>query len=276
VRRRTPPDAVFGLRSGFGVVAYPAEHRNSRARVAQAFVSRVYGFSEHLRTAERPQLRQASEIRSVATGQTDAILRLKPVHALESPRHPGHRRGKQPQGGNRMQKLTFSLAFIVGLVSSQLFADQVVLKNGDKLTGAIVDSDGKTLTLKSDSVGQVQDSKFVGEVKIQWDSIQSITSSQPLAVTSKDGKVLTGNVTTKDSTFDVQTPTSGEVGVAKDVVAAVRSKEQQSIYEEETYRKEHPRLRDFWGGAINTGLAIARGNTETLSYNLSAKAVRDA
>jgi putative salt-induced outer membrane protein YdiY len=139
-----------------------------------------------------------------------------------------------------------------------------------------VDSDGKTLTLKSESVGQVQDSKFVGEVKIQWDAIQSITSSEPLAVTSKEGKVLTGNVTTRDSTFEVQTASSGEVGVAKDVVTAVRSKEQQSAYEEETYRKEHPRLRDFWGGTINTGLAIARGNTETLDYNLSAKAVRDA
>ena len=175
-----------------------------------------------------------------------------------------------------MLKLTFSLAFIFGLVSSQLFADQVVLKNGDRLTGTVVDSDGKTLTLKSESVGQVQDSKFVGEVKIQWESIQSITSSQPLAVTSKQGKVVTGNVTTRDSTFEVQTATSGEVGVAKDVVTGVRSQEQQAVYEQETYRKEHPRLRDFWGGTINTGLAIARGNTETLDYNLSAKAVRDA
>jgi putative salt-induced outer membrane protein YdiY len=175
-----------------------------------------------------------------------------------------------------MHKLTFSLALIFGLISSQLFADQVVLKNGDKLTGTIEESDGKTLTLKSESVGQVQDSKFVGEVKIQWDAIQSITSSQPLYVTSKDGKVVTGNVTTKDSTLDVQTASAGEVAVAKDVVTAVRSKEQQASYEEETYKKEHPSLRDFWGGNINTGLAIARGNTETLNYNLSAKAVRDA
>jgi len=175
-----------------------------------------------------------------------------------------------------MQKLTLSLAFIFGLVSSQLLADQVVLKNGDKLSGTIVDSDGKTLTLKSESVGEVKDSKFVGEVKIQWDAIQSITSSQPLYISSKDGKVLTGNVTTRDSTLDVQTVSSGEVAVPKEAVTAVRSKEQQSAYEEETYRKEHPRLRDFWGGVINTGLAVARGNTETLSYNLSAKAVRDA
>src|SRR5215831_16664097 len=175
-----------------------------------------------------------------------------------------------------MHRAKFLMIVFFAFFNLSAFADEVVLKNGDKLTGTIVDSDAKTLTLKSDFVGRVEESGFVGEVKIQWDSIQSITSSQPLAVTSKDGKVLTGNVTTKDSTFDVQTPTSGEVAVAKDVVTAVRSKEQQSVYEEETYRKEHPRLRDFWSGAINTGLANARGNTETLDYNLSAKAVRDA
>ena len=173
-----------------------------------------------------------------------------------------------------MQKLTFFLAFILGLAGSQLFADQVVLKNGDKLTGTIVESDGKTLTLKSESVGQVQDSKFVGEVKIQWDAIQSITSSQPLYVTSKDGQVLTGNVTTSDGKFDVQTANSGEVAVAKAVVASVRSKDQQSAYEQEIYKLQHPKLSDFWSGVVNTGLAIARGNTETLTYNLSVKAAR--
>src|SRR5271167_3531429 len=174
-----------------------------------------------------------------------------------------------------MQKLMFSLALIFGLVSS-LFADRVVLKNGDKLSGTIVYSDSRTLTLKSDFVGQVQDSKFVGGVKIQWDAIQSLESTQPLYVTSKDGQVLTGNVTTKDAKFDVQTANSGHVAVAKDVVTAVRSKEQQSTYEAQIYRLEHPKLTDFWGGVIDTGLAIARGNTETLTYNLSAKAVRTA
>jgi small nuclear ribonucleoprotein (snRNP)-like protein len=163
-----------------------------------------------------------------------------------------------------MQKLTISLAFIFGLVSSQLFADQVVLKNGDRLTGTIFESDGKTLTLKSESVGEVQDSKFVGEVKIQWDAIQSIMSSEPLYVTSKDGQVLTGKVTTTDDKFSVQTATSGEVAVAKDVVKSLRSEAAQVA------------SKQYWGAAINTGLAIARGNTETLTYNLSAKAVRDA
>lgn len=170
---------------------------------------------------------------------------------------------------------TLHLLIVIFVFSSlPVFGDEVVLKNGDKLTGTIVDSDAKTLTLKSDSVGRVEASGFVGEVKIQWDAIQSITSSQPLHVTSKDGQTLVGSVTTEDGKFDVQTATSGRVAVAKDVVQNVRNKDAQAAHEAEIHRLEHPKLTDFWGGVIDTGFAMARGNTQTLTFNLSAQAAR--
>ena len=45
------------------------------------------------------------------------------------------------------------IAFLA--LSSALFADQVTLKNGDRLTGTVVKSDGKTLVLHTDAVGDV-------------------------------------------------------------------------------------------------------------------------
>ena len=86
-----------------------------------------------------------------------------------------------------MHKPLLFVVVVVVLLCPQLLADQVVLKNGDRLTGSIVNSDGKTLTLKSE---------FAGEVKIQWDAVTEITSSQPLYLTGKDGQVLVGNVKT--------------------------------------------------------------------------------
>ena len=153
----------------------------------------------------------------------------------------------------------------VAFICPQLLADQVVLKNGDRLTGTIVDSDGKTLTLKS---------TFAGEVKIQWDAVQEITSDEPVYVSAKGGEVLVGKVTTTEGKFSVQTTNSGPVTVSKEVVQSVRSKEQQASYDAEIERLRHPRLLDSWGGVVDTGLAIARGNTETFTYNLSAKAAR--
>lgn len=52
-------------------------------------------------------------------------------------------------------------------------ADDVVLKNGDRLTGHIIRCDGKELTLHSE---------FAGEVTIQWSGIQHMSSDQPLHV----------------------------------------------------------------------------------------------
>jgi small nuclear ribonucleoprotein (snRNP)-like protein len=103
----------------------------------------------------------------------------------------------------------------LAIICPQLLADQVVLKNGDRLTGTIVDSDGKTLTMKP---------AFAGEVKIQWDAIQEITSDGPVYVSAKGGEVLVGKVTTTDGTFTVQTVNSGSVTVSKEVVQSVRSK----------------------------------------------------
>jgi hypothetical protein len=40
-----------------------------------------------------------------------------------------------------------------------LFADQIVLKNGDRLTGTIEKSDDKALVIKT---------AFAGEVTVQW------------------------------------------------------------------------------------------------------------
>ena len=57
-------------------------------------------------------------------------------------------------------------------------ADQVTLKNGDRLTGTIVKSDGKTLLLKTDSAG---------DITVKWDAVSGIVSSQPLSVQLRNG-----------------------------------------------------------------------------------------
>ena len=53
----------------------------------------------------------------------------------------------------------------IGLLSPAVFADQVTLKNGDRLTGDIIKSDDKVLVLKSE---------FAGEVSIQWAAVDGI------------------------------------------------------------------------------------------------------
>jgi len=140
-------------------------------------------------------------------------------------------------------------------------ADQVTLKNGDRLTGTIVKSDGKTLLLKTDSAG---------EITLKWDAVSGIVSSQPLSVQLNNGQVVSGNVTTEDGKFEVATRDHGQVAAPRENVIAIRNAAEQSDYD----RLQHPRITDLWSGLLDTGLSETRGNSALLAFNLAGKAAR--
>ena len=144
-------------------------------------------------------------------------------------------------------------------------ADQLTLKNGDRLSGIIVKADAKTLLLKTD---------FAGDINLQWDAVTSIVSSQSLHLTLKDGQTIVGTVSTTDGKFEVATEETGPVAAAKDAVVAVRNDAEQKAYDDQIDRLRHPHLTDFWSGLLDTGLSLTRGNSESVTYSLSGKAAR--
>jgi putative salt-induced outer membrane protein YdiY len=144
-------------------------------------------------------------------------------------------------------------------------ADQVTLKNGDRLTGTIVKSDAKTMLIKTE---------LAGDVNVQWEAVTSIVSSQPLHLALKDGQTVVGTVTTTDGKLDVATKTTGEVVAPKETVVTVRNDDEEKSYDAEMDRLRNPHLTDFWSGILDTGLSVTRGNSATLAYSLSAKAAR--
>src|SRR5690349_1825352 len=72
---------------------------------------------------------------------------------------------------------------------STIWADEVVLKNGDRVTGSIVKKDGKNLTIKTDQFGVVTTS---------WDQVESIKTEKPVNVVLQDGKTVQGTLATTD------------------------------------------------------------------------------
>lgn len=160
-----------------------------------------------------------------------------------------------------------SVLFIVVLclfaVSAK--ADQLTLKNGDRITGTIIKSDAKTLVIKTE---------FAGEISVQWDAVASIVSSQPLHLALKDGQTIVGTVTTEDGKLDVATKETGPVVTSKDAVTAVRNDAEQKAYDDQIERLRHPHLTDFWSGALDTGLSLTRGNSVSTTFSLAGKAAR--
>jgi putative salt-induced outer membrane protein YdiY len=147
------------------------------------------------------------------------------------------------------------------ILASALFADQVVLKNGDIVTGSIIKKDGGKLTIKSE---------FLGEVSMPWTAVQSIRSDDPLTVELPGDQKVVGRLTTQGDTVQIVTPTETRTALLVDL-GAVRNPAEQRSFE----RLQNPGILDLWTGYVDLGLALARGNAraETLTTNMTATRV---
>ncbi len=149
----------------------------------------------------------------------------------------------------------------VFLFPGGLLADQVVLKNGDRLTGTIEKSDEKTLLIKTE---------FAGEVTVQWPAVQEINSSAPLHVSLSNGQTVVGTVTTSDGNLAVATANAGTVSESKASVTRLRSEAEQAAFD----KSQHPGLLEGWEGGVNAGFALTRGNSQTKNLALAFTADR--
>jgi putative salt-induced outer membrane protein len=144
-------------------------------------------------------------------------------------------------------------------------ADRVVLKNGDRLTGAVVKSDEKALVIKTE---------FAGVVTVQWDAVQELSSEQPLNVFSRSGQRLVGTLTLTDGRAEVSGAETGRVELSKADITTIRNRDEQAAYQAEQDRYANPGLTDLWTGAVDLGLSLTKGNADTTTFTLGAEGIR--
>ena len=157
-----------------------------------------------------------------------------------------------------MRRLNF-VTFIVLLSVIPVLADRVSLKNGDRLSGTIVQSDGKTLVLHTE---------YAGDLTLKWDAVKGIESSEALHVELQNGKTAVGPVTTSDDTLKIATA-SGEVTTP---ASSVKGLSQQAAYQ----KLEHPGLLEGWKGGINAGFSLTGGNSQTTNLAIGFLADRQS
>jgi putative salt-induced outer membrane protein len=146
-----------------------------------------------------------------------------------------------------------------------LYAAQVTLKNGDRLTGTIVSLSDKKLTVKTD---------YAGDITIAWDAVAQFTSDQAMVVTRTDKQVVSGAVAAQDSSVVINSA-SGTQTIPQSDVAVIRSPADQAAYE----KSLHPGFLEDWTGGGSFGFALARGNSDTtnvaLGFNTDRKTTTD-
>src|SRR3954451_13481385 len=107
------------------------------------------------------------------------------------------------------------------LAAGAIQADQVLMKNGDRVTGSIIKKDGKELTIKT---------QHFGVVTTAWDQVESVKVDTAVTVVLADGKSVLGTVSTTEGKVVVAAK-DATVTVAPADVAAIRNADEQKAYE---------------------------------------------
>jgi len=143
---------------------------------------------------------------------------------------------------------TLAAALVAGLFSVSVQADEIQFKNGDKLTGKIVDAADGKLTIKSAVAGKVQ---------VDLADVKTFSTDGPIVLRLKDGTVINQPVGASEQAGEVAVQ-PGAVAGQPLPLASIRSINQ----------------KEAWTGSVVAGALITRGNSDTDAFNLSADATR--
>ena len=139
-------------------------------------------------------------------------------------------------------------------------AGQVVMKNGDRVTGSIVKKDGKDLTIKTDQFGVVTTS---------WEQVESIKADKPINVVLQNGRTVQGTLATADGKVEVATR-DAKLSLTPSEVTTLRNDDEQKAFD----RLKKPGWGDLWTGTGSVGFAGSAGNAETLTFTTGINAAR--
>ena len=122
-------------------------------------------------------------------------------------------------------------------------ADQVLLKNGDIISGTVLSKSGSVLEMKTD---------YAEKVVIKWDAIETLKSDIPMTVILKDKQELTGLAGTGQN----GTMTLDSNGVYKTQPIPLTDIKEIN--------------KKFFTGSTNFGGGLSAGNTERQAYHADA------
>jgi putative salt-induced outer membrane protein len=161
------------------------------------------------------------------------------------------------------RKITFfaAMCLLCSGLGARMLADEVKLKNGDRITGTIVKADGKTLTIKTD---------YADIINISAGVVAEITSEQTLWFALDDGKTVVGKVATIGGKYEIETRDATVVSLEPGKVQAIRSQPEQEDYE----RLIHPSWLDLWDTDVSLGYNLTTGNIRSNSLGLGANLAR--
>jgi putative salt-induced outer membrane protein YdiY len=140
--------------------------------------------------------------------------------------------------------LAVGISFL--LTVGNCIGDCVILSNGDRLSGQIIQLSEGTVTLKT---------QFVGVVDIQMKDVVALTTDQPMQISLSDGTQVSRVI---------EMTAAGQVKLMEDPNQPSRA---ETVLLSEIAVKPEPLEQPKWKGSISGGLTMMSGNTSSESVS---------
>ena len=154
-----------------------------------------------------------------------------------------------------MQKRFIILCLVFGILISikpQSFADEILLKNGDRISGKTIRMVKGKLTVKTG---------YADEIKVDWDQVFWLKADTQLYVVFLDGTSIKIQAIFFREVAADELAGEGETALEKIDAAKVKSISTKPI----------PRINIT--ARLDAGLSNERGNTDTDAYNINAELI---
>lgn len=145
--------------------------------------------------------------------------------------------------------IAWTVFFALSFLLPSAIADEVRLKNGDRLTGEILTMEKESLTLKT---------SYAGEMKISWQDVLCVSSDKELTLWLKNKEVLIGRAVC---------PGDGQVQI---VGVRVGESAEIPLEELEAINPSPPPPAIKYTGNVAGGGSLTDGNTDEAFASLSA------
>ncbi len=181
---------------------------------------------------------------TITTSQTQSGSKVVPVaNNLFQRKRSLNSAGKQ--GLRYLAPCWFALILLI-LLMSYAHADEVIMKNGDRLQGEVVSMEGGKLIFKT---------PYADKNVIPWDQVERLTSEKTLEISLPDKEVLTGKAITAEDGTIILKP---ETGPATEPIPMGQVKAMAP-----------PKPPDEWefSARASAGIGAERGNTEKRTFN---------
>ena len=147
--------------------------------------------------------------------------------------------------------LVYVIVSMLFFMTSNGMADEINLKNGDRITGEVIKMQENQLVVKT---------AYAGEITIAWEEVLHVKTDRPIKVVLKDNTSIEGlSQTAEESKMKLdsnmlEAPTSFEISDVK----AINPVTEKPLH---------------WKARANVSLSNQRGNTDTDNYYLDGEFV---